>query len=166
MSINIEELKLILLYKSSGEIEAALRDFDIASFDSNGSNILHYYVNNHEIIPLPVENTVRLFLDFGININAKQSRVSKRTALHLAVLMKSKAIFDLLLANGADVNAKDRNGNMPLSDAVFCYRGDDGYFIESLIANGADVDIMNNYDVSPKLLAETIANYDTRKFFS
>jgi len=92
--------------------------------------------------------------------------VSKRTALHLAVLMKSKAIFDLLLANGADVNAKDRNGNMPLSDAVFCYRGDDGYFIESLIANGADVDIMNNYDVSPKLLAETIANYDTRKFFS
>jgi len=41
MKINIEELKLILLYKSFDEIEAALRDFDIASFDSNSSNILH-----------------------------------------------------------------------------------------------------------------------------
>ena len=109
---------------------------------------------------------VRLFLDFGININAKQSKMSKRTALHLAVLMKSRDIFDVLLKKGVDINIPDDNGNVALSDAVFGYRGDDGYFIETLISNGARVDIMNNYGVSPKGLAETIANYDTRKFFS
>ncbi len=166
MGINIEELKLILLYKPFDKIEAALKDFDIASFDSNGSNILHYYVRNHEVVPIPVENMVRLFLDFGIDINAKQSKMSKRTVLHLAVLKKSKAVFDILLTRRADVNAKDKDGNVPLSNAVFGYMGDDGYFIETLISNGADVDIVNNYGVSPKGLAEAIANYDTRKFFS
>ena len=39
-------------------------------------------------------------------------------------------------------------------------------FIETLIKNGALVDLVNNYGVSPKSLAGTIANYDTHKFFS
>lgn len=32
--------------------------------------------------------------------------------------------------------------------------------------NGANPDIKNNYGVSPKSLARTIANYDVRRFFN
>ena len=93
-------------------------------------------------------------------------KIGKRTALHLAVLQKSKEVFDVLLKKGADVNSRDREGNVPLFNEVFVYDGVDGYFIETLISNGTRVDMMNNHGVSPKSLAETIANYDTRKFFS
>ena len=163
--MNIDELKLILLNGSFSEIEAALRDFDISSFDRNGNNILHYYVGSYETVKMPVEDMIQLFLDFGININATQLKMAKRTALHLAVLKKSKDVFDILLKKGADVNVQDGNGNPPLFNAVFVYDDDDGYFIETLIANGALVDLMNNYGVSPKGLAETIANYNPKKFF-
>ena len=165
MKLNIDELKLTLLNTSFGEIEAALRNFDIASFDRNGDNILHYYAVAYKSVQAPVENMIQLFIDFGININATQSKMAKRSALHLAVLKKSKDIFDVLLRKGADVNVQDGNGNVPLFNAVFVYSGDDGYFIETLISNGARVDIINNHGVSPKILAERIANYDTRKFF-
>jgi ankyrin repeat protein len=165
MNMNIDELKLILLNNSVSEVKAALNDFDLASFDRNGNNILHYYVMSRASFKMPVETIIQLFIDFEININANQSKMAKRTALHLAVLKKSKDVFDILLNKGADVNKKDGDGKVPLSEAVFVYRGDDGYFIETLISNGANVDVINNYGVSPKGLAETIANYDTKKFF-
>jgi uncharacterized protein len=165
MKIEIEELKLVLLDKSLGEIEAALRDFDISSFDKYGNNILHYYVKNYESVQIPVESIIQLFIDFGINISATQSKSPKRTALQLAVMDKSRIVFDVLLKKGADVNVKDGDGNVALSDAVFVYRGDDGYFIEALISNGARVDVKNNYGVSPKGLSDTIANYNSKMFF-
>src|SRR5690348_12648356 len=116
--MDIDDLKLILLEKSFSEIEEALRHFDINSFDRNGNNILHYYVNNSESVKVPVEDMIQLLLDFGININATQLKLSKRTALHLAVLGKSKDVFDVLLKRGADVNVQDGNGNAPLFNAV------------------------------------------------
>ncbi|HZY38821.1 MAG TPA: ankyrin repeat domain-containing protein [Mucilaginibacter sp.] len=166
MKLNIDELKLILINKSLIEIKAALGNFDVACFDKNGNNILHYYLKGDQSLQTHATSVIQLFIDLGIDINAKALKMPKKTALHIAVLMKSRPIFDVLLKNGVDVNVKDGNGNTALSDAVYVYRGDDGYFIETLISNGAQVDVMNNYGVSPKGLAETIANYDTRKFFS
>jgi len=166
MNLNIEELKLILLNGSLTDIKVALNSFDMASFDKNGSNILHYYVRSHKSVQMHAEIIIQLFMDFGIDVNAKQLKIRKRTALQLAVLMQSRVIFNTLLKIGADVNIQDRNGNVALFDAMFVYsRGDDGYFIKTLISNGANVDVMNNYGVSPKGLSETIANYDTKKFF-
>ena len=163
--MDIDQSKLVLLNGSLDEVKSALKAFEINSFDKHGSNILHYYVKNNEAIKLPAEDIIQLFIDFGININLNQSKNLKKAALHFAVLCNARNIFDILLKKGADVNIKDANGNTALSDAVFTYRGDDGYFIETLIASGADVDLINNYGVSPKSLAETIANYDTKKFF-
>ena len=163
--MNIDDLKLILLNKPLSEIETALDDFSIASFDNYGNNILHYYVKNYESIKLPAESIIQLSINRGIDINARQSKKDKRTALQLAVMKKAKQIFDILISNGADVNIQDGNGNVALSDAVFWYRNDDGHFIETLIAKGARVDIENNYGVTPKRLSDTIANYDSKKFF-
>lgn len=166
MVINIEDFKIILLQKSIDEIEEALRVFNLNSVDKFGSNILHYYVSNYTAIKVPVETIIELFIRFGIDINVTQLKMPKRTALHTAIIKKSKEPFDVLLKKGAGIDIKDGDGNVPLSDAVFAYRGDDSYFIETLISKGANADIQNNYGISPRELAKTIANYDTKKFFN
>ena len=165
--MNIDELKVVLLHNPLNEIDAALKGFDVGSFDKYGNNILHYYVKSSESINIPAESIIQLFIDYGIDINTRQSRMPKRTALQLAVMNKSKHVFDMLINKGADVNTLDGDGNVALSDALFWYRGDDGdgYFIETLIAKGARNDIENNYGVTPRGLADTVANYDLKKFF-
>jgi ankyrin repeat protein len=70
-----------------------------------------------------------------------------------------------LLDAGAPVNARDANGNTPLSDAVFRSRGR-GDVIKLLRDRGADPTLKNNHGVSPLSLAHTIANYDVRQFFA
>ena len=40
------------------------------------------------------------------------------TTLHLAALEGQKEIVELLIANGADVNAMDESGHTPLDDLV------------------------------------------------
>ena len=40
------------------------------------------------------------------------------TTLHLAALEVQKEIVELLIANGADVNAKDDHGQTPLDTAI------------------------------------------------
>ena len=72
--MNIDDLKLILLNKPLSEIETALDDFSIASFDNYGNNILHYYVKNYESIKLPAESIIQLSINRGIDINARQSK--------------------------------------------------------------------------------------------
>jgi ankyrin repeat protein len=165
MKLNIDELKLVLLNGSVSGIKQALSHFDIASFDRNGNNILHYFLKSDASEQIQAEIMIQLFIDAGIDINAKQVKMPKRAALHLAVLKKLKPVFVMLLRNGADVNIQDGNGNTVLSEAVMVYRNDDGYFIETLIANGARIDIANNYGVTPKGLSDTIANYDSKMFF-
>lgn len=44
------------------------------------------------------------------------------------------------------------------------YRGD-GYFIELLLSHGADTLRENNSGISAAELADTIANYDAKKYF-
>lgn len=165
MKLNIEELKHILLNRSLFEIEKALNNFDLTSFDKHGNNILHYYVKSDASQHAVSKDIIQLFINYGINIDAKQLKSPKRTALELAVRIKSKEVFNILLDRGADVDIPDEGGNVALFHAVMGYRGDDGYFIEKLISVGANVNIANNYQVTPKGLSEIIANYDSKKFF-
>jgi ankyrin repeat protein len=81
------------------------------------------------------------------------------TALHLAAHEGSAEVADLLLASGADVDAVDNWGNTALYRAVFAYRGDPGMIL-LLRRAGANLDHTNLHGVSPRSLAQSIANYD------
>ena len=79
--------------------------------------------------------------------------------LHFAAQARSALVAALLLEAGAEVDAVDGQGNTPLWRAVFNYRGDP-QVLAVLRAGGADVDRSNAHGVSPRQLAERIANYD------
>ncbi|MEV6529474.1 ankyrin repeat domain-containing protein [Streptomyces sp. NPDC051639] len=57
-----------------------------------------------------------------------------------------------LLAAGAGVDVPDEQGNTPLWQAVFTYRGD-GEVLSLLVGAGADPDMHNLHGVSPRRLA-------------
>ena len=54
---------------------------------------------------------VKKHINAGIDLNMKRSGM---TPLHYAALYRHKEIMDLLVVNGANVNAKDKYGSTPL----------------------------------------------------
>src|SRR5215217_391925 len=97
----------------------------------------------------------------GADVNARDK--NSETPLHFAAHAFNPDAAKLLLQNKAEVDALDSYGNTPLSTAVFESRGR-GSVIELLTQSGADKDLKNNYGVSPSDLAESIANYNLKKF--
>jgi len=78
---------------------------------------------------------VKKHLAAGTDVNAKND--AGQTPLHLAALKDHKEIAELLITNGADLNAEDEmNGMIPLHNAA-----GRGYneIVKLLIAKGADV---------------------------
>ncbi|MCF1509616.1 ankyrin repeat domain-containing protein [Streptomyces glomeratus] len=82
-------------------------------------------------------------------------RVSRQgwTQLHFAADEQDAAAVRSLLAAGAEVDARDEQGNTPLWQAVFTYRGD-GAVLSLLVEAGADPDRANFHGVSPRRLAD------------
>ncbi len=98
----------------------------------------------------------------GVNINERDS--NGWTALHFASQNGDVEIGKLLIDNGADIDSKDNYGNTPLWRATFSSNGD-GKFIKLLLKHGANKNIENNHNVSPFILANTIDNFDVKKYF-
>lgn len=88
-----------------------------------------------------------------------------RTPLHFAAQARSFRVTEVLLTAGAEVEAQDRDGNTPLSTAVFNSLGD-GSVIVLLRSAGASAYKANHHGITPLTLARTIANYDLARFFS
>ncbi|MEU1599630.1 ankyrin repeat domain-containing protein [Streptomyces sp. NPDC005708] len=82
-------------------------------------------------------------------------RESRRgwTPLHFAADEQDAAAVVSLLAAGVEVDAPDGQGNAPLLQAVFTYRGD-GAVLSLLVKAGADPDRDNHHGVSPRRLAD------------
>lgn len=163
----IENIKIHLINADFESLKKDINDFDINQFDSNGSNILHYYLTNISSINLSVEKIINELIGRGIDINAKQTKINKRTALHIAVFVRNKDAFDFLIKNNIENDTQDKNGNTPLWYAVMYYQDNElsSYFITTLLKNGANPKLKNIHNVSPESLANDIANSDVRKYF-
>ncbi len=101
------------------------------------------------------------------SMNAKLNIHDKEgwTPLHYAVARYSIEATNLLINSGADIHAKDSNGNNVLWRAVFTSKGR-GDIIKILLQAGADPLMKNNSGISPLQLANTIANYDVKIFLN
>ena len=160
---NIEEIKSALLKGKKVDLSNLLQDYDVNSFDAYGNNILHYFIKNKKSIPYNPEAFVNELIINGIDLNKSQNKSPGRTALHWAVFEKDKELVNLLLSLGAFVDVVDEDGNTPLSDSIFAFKNDDSYFIEILLANGADKIFKNKHGVSPLDLSRMISNYNSSR---
>ena len=101
------------------------------------------------------EKQVKLLLEMGANVNAKDPR-SGNTPLIEASASKLPTIVKMLLAVGADVNVKNNKGNTALMEAINCDWIDPDWkpwyqveyditeIMEMLLAAGAVVNVKND----------------------
>ena len=86
-------------------------------------------------------------LSGGLNLNAMQPGSVEISALMFAAARSNKAdIIYTLVKAGADVNARNKNGDNPLSVAALVNKNAD--IISALIDSGADVNAKDNAGVS------------------
>lgn len=167
--MTIDDLKLVLLNNNLTELSEATSKANIAEQDKFGNNILHYYLKHVGSLQYKPADIIRLFKTKGLNLDARQEKGQFGYApLHLAILYNQAEVFNILLQEKVNPDIQDKNGNTPLSSAVFNYLKDTAshqYFIEVLLKAGANPGLMNNHGVSAKSLAESIGNADVGKFF-
>ena len=105
---------------------------------------------------------VRALLAAGADPNAIDAR--GETPLHTAVRHHRVNEARLLLQRGALVDSQDANGNTPLWRAVFAHQGNEEA-IALLVERGANPDRPNRDGVSPRSLAESVADPEVRQLF-
>ncbi len=125
--------------------------------DREGRTLLVYCIleNNLEFMSILISK--------DIDVNQKDHE--EWTALHYAAQDYNLEAARYLLKNGAVIDPQNSKGNTPLFTAVYNSRGR-GAMIKLLLSYGADENLKNISQVSPKVLAHKIANYDINKFFS
>jgi cytohesin len=103
---------------------------------------------------------VRQYLASGADINIRKDygkgtplELKAATPLHLAATTGNKEIVEMLLASGANVNAKAEDDITPLHIAQLI---DNKEIVNLLIANGADINARDKYGLTPM----DIANID------
>jgi ankyrin repeat protein len=94
-------------------------------------------------------DVLRLLLDAGADVSVADYG-GHQTALHLATVGWDKEIAELLLAHGADANARDISLQTPLHRAVYCGAG----FVQLLLDHGADPAAQDIEGKTPLALAE------------
>ena len=112
--------------------EKLLKSLVHQSFDKTKKNFVPYLM---EMMKILVSN--------GADVNKKDT-IRNRTPLHHAVELPSKLTTEpliYLIHNGANVNAKDINGDTPLFFAAGLNNND---AVRILISAGADTNIRNN----------------------
>ncbi len=91
---------------------------------------------------LLVDRVREIFLGFSQGINSTDAKGN--TQLHNAIQDNESEVIDILIANGAQVNAKNNNDNTPLH-----YAGKSQEITALLINKGADVNAKNNQGITP-----------------
>lgn len=140
-----------------GNIEVAkttLKEFGIDAFDSDGRTALINSVieNKFDFMCWLIEN--------GGNVNY-QDRIGY-SALHFAAQNNLASIAKHLLQKAANPNLQDIHGNTPLWTAIFNagVYADKQDTVKILLKAGADINVINKHDNTPRLLYKTFHNKD------
>lgn len=83
------------------------------------------------------------------------------TALGLAVTLGNEAIVRSIIAQGADLEARDRDLNTALHIAAF--DDDDSYMVKALLQAGSNVAVVNEEGLTPLAIAIVHSNLDSVK---
>jgi TolB-like protein/ankyrin repeat protein/class 3 adenylate cyclase len=123
---------------------------DINAVDSNTSTLLHKAMQSRDL------KVVQLLLGKGAMVNAKTTAGAYpgETPLHVAALVGYLKGAELLLLNGAEIDAVDRYGHTPLRRSVDKHNPD---MTKLLINKGADV---TTRDVNGISLLHVVAQTD------
>lgn len=153
------EKALFAIYNDNlNELKSILNNFsNIDYLDENGRSLIFYAIlhNNIQAVNLLLAQNAK------VNLHDKEGW----TPLHYAVNEHLIDIVELLISSGADVNAKDAYGNNIIWRAVFASKGR-GEIIKVLLENGANPSNQNDKGINALKLAETIGNYEVRKFLT
>jgi ankyrin repeat protein len=123
---------------------------DLVKLRSRGIDIeslINFLIDEEDYEKLKYIN----FDNLDININ----EVDKNEATMLMRICKISKDYDIiknLLKSGSNINQKDKDGLTPLMYAIK-YNHKNIQISKFLIENGADVNLLNNYDSSPLMLA-------------
>lgn len=151
-----DEIIRAIYGNNTKEIENWISKEGVDTVDADGKSIVI-----HSIIAKN-NNTLKLALELQENPNIKDR--DGWYPLHYAAQDYASEATDIILQYGAMIDCEDDYGNTPLWRAVFSYRGE-GKIIEFLLKRGADQNHDNHSQISPIKLANTIVNYDARRFF-
>ena len=112
--------------------------FDMTSHNGHFSNPLHVAsARGHQ-------NTVKLLLDRGVNVNQIDDN---KTPLHSACYNGHYEVVNLLIDNGADIGIVDRDGSTPLHNA--CQSAKSPKVVKLLLESGADVNALDKNGKPP-----------------
>jgi cytohesin len=110
---------------------------DVNAKDKGGYTPLNYAIwNRNKDMPRLPADMVKLLLEKGADTNLKDT-ASGYTSLHWAIVMWGKELAELVVAAGADVNARSNTGETPLD--VVAAEGGPAAIGELLVAKGAEV---------------------------
>lgn len=121
----------------------------------SASQALLLYLNQGNDDPA----AVRKFIEEGADVNYSDEQY-RITPLHNAAHFGNGEVTRVLLENGADVNAKNAEGNTPLFAAVHQQNAE---VTAMLIGKGADVNAKNNYGYAPIRAASRNGNAEILK---
>ena len=125
--------------------------------DRYGRNALINSVIDNDLVSAKAQ------LKAGADINLQDD--NGWTALHFAAQAFNEEIIGYLLKNKANPNLQNSYGNSPLWVALFNCEGQKTKVFDEFLKYGADPKLKNYSDSSPLDLAETVANFDLKKYF-
>lgn len=143
-------LKAIRLSTSEHTGDALSNISNINATTSNGTGILHFFIEIYKPEHLRLEDFKKL-IKIGADVNAQNSE--GHTPLHYTVLSPySIDLARILIQNNAIVDIGDAYGNTQLMNAISDFRGEEELLqiIFLLLENGANINRANNSGISPK----------------
>lgn len=120
---------------------------EINSRDWKGETPLHWAVQRLRDAWEELSRNDTDIIAKTIDVNTAPLESVRQTTrqFYLTISNTSKDVSKLLIANGADVNAQNRDGDTPLIEAA---KGADKELVELLVASGADVNAKGRDDLT------------------